>query len=236
MTAHRVSIAQGHCEEMERILTTVKRVREKLERMKGVEIVEFSLTEPLEERILEGIESTLGFNFPGLLRTFFLEDSSSLIFRWNVLDRDFLGRQCGAGRLHILGPDNVLDMWNDQSEYVQEVKKDNELLRNAGMQALVRDWPFWVPVLKFPNGDAFCLDKHSGASSDEYSIKFFEHDVMDGGPFIHGQVIAKSFEDLIDKWSQIGFVDFFDWSLITNQHGLDLTSKKLTMIKSIFEE
>ncbi|WJH36638.1 hypothetical protein N6H14_13390 [Paenibacillus sp. CC-CFT747] len=56
----------------------------------------------------------------------------------------------------------------------------------------------------------------------EGAIVFLEHDVMDGGPFIHGTKIAMNFNDLINKWQKAAFVDIFDWSKGTNSEGIDL--------------
>ncbi|WP_091236965.1 hypothetical protein [Anaerobium acetethylicum] len=35
---------------------------------------------------------------------------------------------------------------------------------NKGVLFLVKDWLHWIPVISFPNGDVFCIDKRSDSN------------------------------------------------------------------------
>ena len=76
----------------------------------------------------------------------------------------------------------------------------------------------WYPLFKFTNGDAFCLDRRNG------SIVLYEHEVFDMGINLHGQVIAKSINDLFDKWEKIHFADVYYWDEICDDYGINLKS------------
>lgn len=71
---------------------------------------------------------------------------------------------------------------------------------------------------KHHNGDAFCIDKRNE------TIVFLEHDVVDGGPNVHGLLLAINFDDLIKKWSKVCFVEVFDWTDGINEDGIDVES------------
>ena len=74
----------------------------------------------------------------------------------------------------------------------------------------------WFPLFKFRNGDMFCLDKRDG------KIKFFEHDVIDCGPNLHGIIISKSVNELFSLWSKIHFLDAYYWDECVDENGLNL--------------
>ena len=79
----------------------------------------------------------------------------------------------------------------------------------------------WYPVFEFPNGDAFCLDIRDG------SVKFYEHDFFDGGPYILGTKLANSLDELLLNWSRIHFADVYDWDKVVSETGLDLNNEYL---------
>jgi hypothetical protein len=79
----------------------------------------------------------------------------------------------------------------------------------------------WYPVFNFPNGDAFCLDKRTGA------IVLWAHDSLEGDLCMHGIKVANSIDDLFKKWSEIQFTDIYYWDEVVNEDGIDLESEKL---------
>ncbi len=81
---------------------------------------------------------------------------------------------------------------------------------------VICDIKHWYPVFTFPNGDKFCYDDRTG------KIHFYEHDVFDIGINLHGLVIADSIDSLFKNWSNILFVDIYDWSEGVNEHGIDI--------------
>ncbi|MFS0916464.1 SMI1/KNR4 family protein [Brevibacillus sp. 179-C 1.1 NHS] len=169
----------------------------------------------------------MSFVFPDTLRNFYLDQASSIKFNWESKLRIF-GDECKFGGINLLSPTEIISFIDEMQWLVQESKDNHdELNNNLGLQALVDDWPHWLPVISFENGDAFCIDRR------DHSIVFLEHDVMDGGPNVHGVKIACSFEDLIRKWSTIGFVDIYDWTDGTNESGIDLQN---SMFESIIDQ
>ncbi len=92
-------------------------------------------------------------------------------------------------------------------------------------ESIAEDIISWYPVVKFLNGDMFCLDERDG------KIKFFEHDVVDSGVNLHGMTIADSINDLFYKWSIIHFADVYYWEKCCDDHGIDLTSEYVNQFK-----
>lgn len=165
-------------------------------------------------------------NLPETLRKIYVEESGGLIFKW-FADNDSFGENCNRGYFHLLSPDEIMTAYKEMLEMVQEGKNDTfELESNEGLQALVTDWDGWIPIFKFPNGDAFCIDSRNGNS-----IVFLEHDVMDGGPYIHGTKLAQNLEELVNNWMEIGFVDFYDWSQCIGNNRIDTGNKVFNQIR-----
>ena len=210
---------------MDTLMNTVLDIKTKLSNIPGVLVGEWIVNPPIAINEIETIEKSLPDKLPKLLKNFYSCEAQSLKFTWEAKDKSIFGDECKRGILNILSPKEILGFWNDMQSQVHEARQnDEELQENVGIQALVKDWPFWIPIVRFPNGDAFCLEVKECSNSEIYSINFLEHDVMDGGPFIHGLRIATNFEELIERWSKIGFADVFDWSRVTNVDGIDLNS------------
>lgn len=110
----------------------------------------------------------------------------------------------------------------------REGKLNREYEENPGLQVLVRDWPHWLPFVTFLNGDAFCIDMKN------QSVVFLEHDVMDGGPYIHGTKVADDIDKLFEKWMQIAFVDVYDWSKFVNEEGINLAEPGFSLLLDKF--
>ena len=83
---------------------------------------------------------------------------------------------------------------------------------------ITKDISEWYPLFKFSNGDAFCLDKRNG------SVVLYDHEVFDIGINLHGQIIAKSINDLFDKWDKIHFADVYYWDEICDDDGINIKS------------
>ena len=54
-----------------------------------------------------------------------------------------------------------------------------------------------------------------------HNIVYYEHDVYDSGQNMHGLLIAKSCNELFEKWSDIHFEDVYYWDEIVNENGID---------------
>jgi hypothetical protein len=120
----------------------------------------------------------------------------------------------------------IITTYGEMLEMVQESKNSHEFSTNVGLQALVLDWPNWIPITRFPNGDLFCIDV-----TKKFSVVFLEHDVMDGGPYIHGTTIARNLEKLLELWDEIAFADVYDWSKYCNEIGIDIENPLFNNIR-----
>lgn len=54
-------------------------------------------------------------------------------------------------------------------------------------------------------------------------IVFFDHEVFDYGDSLHGLIIARDINDLLEKWSRCHFIDAYDWSKYVNAEGIDIS-------------
>lgn len=207
------------------LFETIENVYLKLLSIDGIETDKLIITEPIDGSTMVAIEQEISFLLPDTLRTFYMNQASSVAFNWES-ESEMFGSECKFGGINLLSPAAIVDSIQEMESIVQEAKADqDELSNDLGLQALVDDWPYWLPIIGFENGDAFCIDKRDN------SIVFLEHDVMDGGPNVHGLKIASSFDDLITTWSQIGFVDIYDWSDGINESGIDLQNPTFKRIR-----
>lgn len=120
------------------------------------------------------------------------------------------------GGFTLLSPLEITRQFHEFREFVKEIVKNGLDQEEAGYAALVRDWPYWLPIFFFDNGDFFCIDMREKS----FPVVFLEHDVMDGGPNLHGLRIASDLGKLLDLWSQVYFVEC-DWSLIVEDSGIN---------------
>lgn len=207
------------------ILKLVQEVKSRIITISGIELNENISNEKINVKELSEIENRIGIKFPASLREMYTSYTSEVSISWSA-DENVYGRKCSNGRLNILSPRKIETFYDDMKFTSKKLKNNKEEIDgNIGMQALIHDWPFWIPVIRFPNGDAFCIDKRN----DDKPIVFLEHDVMDSNSDLHGLKIAENFETLMDNWSKINFVDIFDWSLGVNENGIDLS-------KAIFDK
>lgn len=198
------------------LLERVKNVFANLSKLDKLVLQPISTSSIVIKTVVEELEEETSFVFPQTLKDFYTNQAGSVIFNWST-EPEVFGNNCKTGSLHLLSPEEIRESYDYMKWQVEEARgNQEELSYNEGLQALVNDWMHWIPVFKFPNGDAFCIDKRN------CSIVFLEHDVMDGGPNVHGTRIAQNLDNLIDKWSRIGFVDIYDWTDGVNESGIDL--------------
>jgi len=189
-----------------------------LSNINGFNVNKVMLTEPCSSYEVEELEKKFGVELPKQLKEIYINCSSSIQFNWNVDDARF-GINCKRGFVNLFSPKEIMRRYDDMMHMVEEGKLNtDELNENEGLRALVNDWPNWIPIFSFPNGDYFCICKNDN------TIVLLEHDVMDGGPNVHGLKLAGDFNDLIDKWSKVVFVDIYDWTNGTNDDGIDLNA------------
>lgn len=144
------------------------------------------------------------------------ETTEQCSFCWVDSSEKIFGRDFHYGGFTLLSPLKIFTLFHEYREYVKEIQKNGWDQEEAGYAALVRDWPYWLPVFFFDNGDSFCIDMREKS----FPVVFLEHDVMDGGPNLHGLRIASDLGTLLDLWSQVYFVEC-DWSLIVEDSGIN---------------
>lgn len=203
----------------------IEDVENRLLSISNIEVNEKIGSAKIATNELKEVERNIEIEFPRALSELYLNFTSEISFLWSAEESAF-GKKCKNGRLNILSPRKIERIYSDMKLVVDEANKSgDELEENEGLQALVNDWMNWVPIIGFPNGDAFCIEKRSSGKQ----IVFLEHDVMDGGPNLHGLKIASNFDVLMENWAKVNFVDIFDWTLGVNEDGIDTT-------KAIFDK
>lgn len=200
------------------VLKVIKSTHEALSTISEITLEEIIIFPPVDLKELDEVEQSIDFTFPDNLRELYLYGSQSLSFNWTAAIETY-GEECKMGGINILSPKMILNNYLEMIQMVEEAKLNSEELEeNPGLKAMVTDWPNWIPVISFMNGDAFCINKKDNLST----VVFLEHDVMDGGPYIHGLEVAANIYDFLVRWSQIGFVDVYDWSQYVRNNNLDV--------------
>jgi cell wall assembly regulator SMI1 len=194
----------------------------------GVKDVSLQTSPPVTLAELQAAEMRIGYRLPDTLRRVFLTEAGSLKFQW---DTDLFGSECEGGYAWLRSPEEIAETFQDQVGMAEEAHRDGLDVGSDGYEALVKDWPHWIPVFRFPAGDCFCLDV-SEASTDA-PIVFGEHDVMDSGPNLHGLRIAENFADLVDRWNAILFLDAYDWTRVVGTDGIDKDSQILQPLRKV---
>lgn len=220
---------------MYQLFEMINNLIKKIENIPYIELKKVVFKDRINKKQIEDVEKNLSIKFPFFLKEFYFKNSSGVQLFWKIKTDFNWNKNFKYGRFHLLSPAECLSYWQDQIEIVKESKLNvKEIENNPGLQALVSDWPFWIPIIHFPNGDNFCLDIRE-KNKDDFFIKFLEHDVMDGGPFIHGTLISQSLYELFESWSKIAFADVGDWYDVVNEKGIDLTLDKFKQIIEVFK-
>lgn len=203
------------------LLNAVDRVREQLRHVPGVEIQHDQKLPPASTHEISALERELKQQLPRSLRRVLSEEAGGLLFGW-VTEGNLFGPECRYGGIHLLSPEEAVEVARELRQYAAEVQQDPILVARAGFAAMIEDWPFWIPVCRFMSADCFCLDIRRGG--DDYPVVFLEHDVMGGGPNVHGLQLAPNFEDLVLRWSELAFVELHDWTPAISDTGIDVGS------------
>ena len=155
-----------------------------------------------------------------LIRIF--ETTERCEFSWKDPTGAVFGEEFRYGGFTLLSPSEIKTYLYELREIAREAHEKGWDEDDPGYAALVQDWPHWLPVFFFDNGDCFSIDMRDKS----FPVVFQEHDVMDGGPNLHGLRIAPDLGTLIDRWSRILFVEC-DWSRVTNESGINPSSVHL---------
>jgi hypothetical protein len=207
------------------LVPAVERAHARLVQVEGVHIETADIRSPSTEAEIENFLRSCECDIPDFLVEVYREEASGIVFSWSASASQF-GSECRRGYLQLLCPDEVVSQFKGQKEQADEVRRSN-LGVEEGYSALARDWPFWIPVFRFRSGDCFCVD----VRDPEMRVVFLEHDVMDAGPNLHGMQLARNLGELILRWSEVGFVELFDWTTACTETGLDPTARILDGIR-----
>lgn len=201
------------------LLEEAFRVRGLLARIPAVEVHSYEHGLPVETSEVQRLELLLGQSLPVSLRQTWEEKAGHIRLNWRT-EGDVFGPACRRGFLELNTPDGVFRKVQVLREIVEDVDRGEMSGDEEGMAALLQDWPHWISIFSFRNGDAFCLDLRSVGG--DLPVVLLEHDVMDAGPSVHGLKVASDFDGLVRAWSDLAFIELRDWSEGVSQEGLDL--------------
>lgn len=207
------------------LLASLEQVRWQLQRCGDRIVIQWRIEPCCSVERIESAERALAVRLPDACKWVLTREASAVTFAWN-------GRLSPKGKewhggVHLLSIDDVVDEAQALRRAVADLKADDA---SESAEAMRHDYPHWVPFVAFRNGDHFCLDGQSSSLNDS-AVVFQEHDVNDGGPYIHGLRIADGFADLIERWSCVGFVEPQDWSAECNETGLDPDSEGISELR-----
>lgn len=175
----------------------------------------YIVTESSQKLTDIAVSNVLGFPINGSVKTLY-ERYESFSLLWLNMERRYLGS------IYFVGYNRLDEEHENLIEIMSESYDVNEDELN-----IVEDILNWYPLIKFLNGDAFCLDFRNG------NIVFYEHEVFEGEKNLHGLIISTSLNDLFEKWSKIHFIDYYYWDEVVNSEGIDLTSNALQELMNL---
>lgn len=191
-------------------------VRQRLQGISDVQVQMHSRDDVADnDEIARLLAATNGL-VPEFLLHVFAQETRHLEFSWYAPAAVF-GEDCRCGCVHLLTPAQVVSHFREQQRQADEARRQR-LDAEEGYAALVADWPFWLPVFRFPSGDCICVETRGGLMG---AAVFLEHDVMDAGPNLHGLILAKTLSDFVQRWAEILFVDVNDWTVCVDKEGLN---------------
>lgn len=115
-----------------------------------------------------------------LIRIF--ETTERCEFSWKDPSGTVFGKELRYGGFTLLSPSEIKQRLHDLREIAREAQEKGWNEDDPGYAALVQDWPHWLPVFAFDNGDCFCINMRDKS----FPVVFLEHDVMVDGPNLHG--------------------------------------------------
>ena len=90
-----------------------------------------------------------------------------------------------------------------------------------------RTWGRWTPFHRFPSGDCLAL-------SEDESVVLWQHDLLDGGPYVHGLRLGTTLGEFLRTWARVGWAEPRDWTKVAlpERPGLDLTKADWQILPS----
>lgn len=201
------------------LLRRVKHVRHTLADVPGVQIDALESSAPVSDEDVIVLEQRIGHRLPASLRQVYTEQAGSVRFFWTA-EPEVFGPTCRYGELALLHPSTILDHAEGLWALAEDARREYNLETEPGWAAIANDWPSWVPICVFGNGDYLCLETRKG--NGDYPVVFLVHDIMWDYSGVHGQQLAPTFQELLQRWSQVGFVMRFDWTDGLDQMGIGI--------------
>jgi hypothetical protein len=155
--------------------------------------------DPASEQEVAHVEKLLGYNLPADFKEVLLTMSAHCEFWWSLPDKFILPhelRQIFSGELHW-GTDFILQFNQSKDGWVENVFPNHE-------DSYDKVWHNKFVFQKVKNGDFLAIDLSAQNSG---KIVYLSHDDGDG----HGWVMADSFYELLENWTQLGCVGAEDW-------------------------
>lgn len=188
---------------LEVIENSINRIREITE----IKVFEIILELNNKKCNFEKFESKIGFRLSNEIKNIYLKYKNIKVV-WEIKQKN------ERGYFEFVPFESLYLNHNELIEISKDFINDNSI---EGIDSIIEDIRNWIPVTIFPNGDSFCIDKRNN------KIVFYEHDVFDSGPNLHGLVIARNINELIEKWGEVLFIDIYDWYDGVDENGINLS-------------
>jgi hypothetical protein len=135
---------------------------------------------------------------------------ASIQVRWYDEQRR-LGRDATGGGLVLLAPRETLDEIETYAMLLDDERDDP----NEHYELAARTWGAWTPFHRFPSGDSLALNE-TGA------VTVWQHDLLDGGPYVHGLVLGPDLLTFLEAWARVCWAEPRDWRyVVTDEAELD---------------
>lgn len=144
----------------------------------------------------------------------FDDECKKIYSKYSYIKVSWINSNNDCGYLELLPYDKIISKHKELIDLSEDFKSYSD---SEETDLIVEDIKNWLPIFRFPNEDYFCIDNRNG------KIVFFEHEVFETGINLHGLVLARNINDLIEKWSEILFVDIYDWFEGVDENGIDLS-------------
>lgn len=203
------------------LVDRMERVQGQLALIPEVDIKSAAHFPPVSSAQVDRVEQELGYAFPSTVREVYEREAGGTRFLWTAPPHTF-GPECKYGELSLIPPDQVVRHFEGLRSLAEDARREYDLDAFPGWAAIARDWPFWIPIFAFGNGDYFCLDVRKG--NGDYPVVFLVHDTMWDEPLVHGQQVATSFSNLLERWSEIAFLFRFEWGDSLDAGGIDINA------------
>jgi len=145
------------------------------------------------------IEQTLNYRIPADFKNILLTESSHLEFKWFLPQNFGLPQQLRGifcGELHW-GTNFILQFNEDKDNWIKQVFTNSN-------DDYDKVWHNKFVFQEVGNGDYLSIDLTPASYG---KIIYLSHDDGEG----HGYVMANTFTDLLNKWTQLGCIGAEDW-------------------------